>query len=140
MRPSSSNSSFVSRTSGCGRRGALPDADVDVVAVEGDVELAELELDAGALLDEPAQPLRERHAAGVDPDERDRLEIVVSLDDLVRDPGERPSRPVRRPAGPGAPCSRQGETFDSFPASLDRVKGGRAGAAYADRPDGATMI
>ena len=67
----------------------LAAADVDVVAVEGDVELAELELEAGALLDQAAQALRERDAARVDPDERDRVEILVALDDLVGDPRER---------------------------------------------------
>src|SRR5262249_60605911 len=65
-------------------------ADVDVVAVEGDVELAEVELEAGALLDQPAEALGERDAAGVDPDERDRVELVVPLDDLVGDARERP--------------------------------------------------
>ena len=90
MRPSRSKSSFVSRTIGwrAARRAAV--ADVDVVAVEGDVELAEVELDAGALGDEPPQALRERHAAGVDPDERDRVEVLVALDDLVGDARERP--------------------------------------------------
>src|SRR5581483_5474665 len=68
--------------------GRAPLAHVDVVAVEGDVELAELELHPRPLLDEPAQPLGERDAAGVDADERDRLEVVVTLDDLVRDPRE----------------------------------------------------
>src|SRR5262249_9744811 len=66
----------------------LPVADVDVVSVEGDVELAELELDARAFLDQAAQALRKRHAARVDPDERNGAEVVVALDDLVRDPGK----------------------------------------------------
>src|SRR5262249_51212817 len=48
-----------------------PLAHVDVVAVEGDVELAEVELDAGALRDQAPQPLRERDAARVDADEGD---------------------------------------------------------------------
>ena len=91
MRPSSSKSSFVSRTSGCARRGACPARTWHVVAVEGDVELAERELLAGALLDEPAEALGDRDAARVDADERDRVEVVVALDDLVRDPGERPA-------------------------------------------------
>ena len=50
----------------------LAGAHVDVVAVKGDVELAERERLAGALLDQPAQPLRERDAARVDADERER--------------------------------------------------------------------
>jgi hypothetical protein len=61
---------------------------VDVVAVERDVDLAEVELEVGALLDQPPQPVREWHSAGVDPDERDGVELLVSLDDLVRDPRE----------------------------------------------------
>jgi hypothetical protein len=62
---------------------------VDVVAVERDVELAEVELLVGALLDQPAEALRERDAARVDPDERGGAEVVVPLDDLVRDARER---------------------------------------------------
>ena len=63
---------------------------LDVVAVEGDVELSEREVDAGALGDQPAKALRERDAAAVDADERNLVEVVVPLDDLVRDAGERP--------------------------------------------------
>ena len=59
-------------------------ADADVVAVEGDVDGADVELDAGALLDEPPEPVRERDATGVDADERDALELGVALDQLVR--------------------------------------------------------
>jgi hypothetical protein len=70
--------------------GRLAPANVDVVAMEGDVELAERDLGAGELADPPAQPLRERHAAGVDADQRDPRQIGVALDDLVRDPDERP--------------------------------------------------
>ena len=88
MRPSRSKSSLVSRTTGCGAARRLAAADVHVVAVEGDVELAEVELELGALLDQAAQAVRERHAACVDPDERDRVELLVALDDLVRDPRE----------------------------------------------------
>jgi len=62
---------------------------VDVVAVKGDVELAEGNLRARELGDSPAQPLRERNAAGVDADERDLGEVGVALDDLVRDPRQR---------------------------------------------------
>ena len=62
-----------------------------VVAVKGDVELSERQLLARALGDEGADALGDRHAAGVDPDERDRLEVVVALDDLVRDPGKSPA-------------------------------------------------
>jgi hypothetical protein len=62
---------------------------VDVVAVKGDVELAEGDLGAGELGDAPAQALRKRHAARVDADERDPGEIGVALDDLVRNPRQR---------------------------------------------------
>src|SRR5439155_21110562 len=61
-----------------------------VVPVEGDVDLPERELAAAALLDQPADALRERDASAVDADERDPVEVVVLLDDLVRDAGERP--------------------------------------------------
>src|ERR687895_129762 len=64
----------------------LSPAHVDVVAVEGDVDAAGLDLAAAELLDQTAQALRQRHAARVDADERDRVEIGVPLDDLVRDP------------------------------------------------------
>ena len=60
-------------------------ADVDVVAVEGDVERAEVDLDAAELLDQAAEAVRERDAARVDADERDRVEVGVRLDDLVGD-------------------------------------------------------
>src|SRR5919204_3339515 len=66
----------------------LRPANVDVVAMEGDVDLAEERRNARALLDQPAEPLRKRHAAGVDADERDLFEVLVALDDLVGDPGE----------------------------------------------------
>jgi len=49
----------------------LPGANVDVVAMEGDVELAEADLFAGALLDQVPQPVGDRNTAGVDPDEGD---------------------------------------------------------------------
>src|SRR5215218_2875402 len=63
-------------------RGAVA-ADVDVVAVERDVELPERQLHAGALGDKAPEALRERHAPRVDPDERDLVEVVAALDDLV---------------------------------------------------------
>ena len=51
--------------------GRLARAHVDVVAVEGDVELAERDLGALELADPAAQALRERDAAGVDANEGD---------------------------------------------------------------------
>ena len=61
-------------------------ADVDVVAVEGDVERPEVDLDAAELLDQAAEAVRQRDASRVDADERDRVEVGVRLDDLVSDP------------------------------------------------------
>jgi hypothetical protein len=69
--------------------GRLARANVDVVAVEGDVELAEGDLGAAQLGDPAAQPLSDGYAAGVDADERDLLELGIALDDLVRDPRQR---------------------------------------------------
>src|SRR5690242_4556155 len=119
------------------RRDAAPD--VDVVAVEGDVELPERDLRATQLLDPLPQPLRERHAAGVDADERDPPQVGVALDDLVRDPGQR----LRDRVGVeersccrglrGYRALRATLTFDSFPASRDRVKGACVGAEPSGR-------
>ena len=64
----------------------LAAAHVDVVAVEGDVDRAEVDLDAAELLDQPAEAVGERDAARVDADERDAVEVGVRLDDLVGDP------------------------------------------------------
>jgi hypothetical protein len=118
-------------------------ADVNVVAVEGDVELAEGDLGAAQLLDPPAQPLRERDAARVDADESDLGEVGVALDDLVRDPRQRlrdrlgieDGRTCRGVRAQGA--LRALLTFDSFPASQDRVKGvlTRCGSLHGS-PDG----
>jgi hypothetical protein len=60
-----------------------------VVAVEGDVDRAELHLLPAPLLDQRREPLRKRDAARVDADEREPAEVVVALDDLVRDPRQR---------------------------------------------------
>jgi len=51
--------------------------------------LPERHLGVRELADPAAQPLGERHAAGVDADERDLREVGVALDDLVRDPRQR---------------------------------------------------
>src|SRR5687767_3415069 len=55
-------------------------AQLDVVAVEGDVEGAELDLFVGSLGDQTAQTMRERDASRVDPDEREPVELRVRLD------------------------------------------------------------
>src|SRR4029450_1477413 len=59
----------------------LSPAHLDVVAVEGDVDGAEVDLAPGELGDQAAQALCEWNAARVDADERDALEIRVALDD-----------------------------------------------------------
>jgi hypothetical protein len=51
--------------------GRLARAHVDVVAMEGDVELAERDLGALELADPAAEPLRERDAASMDANEGD---------------------------------------------------------------------
>ena len=115
MRPSSSKSSFVSRTTRLRAARRLAAADVHVVAVEGDVELAEVELELGALLDQAAQAMGERHAARVDPDERDGVEVLVALDDLVRDPRECARRWRRRRAEPGPESAASGMLMHRSP-------------------------
>ena len=56
----------------------LAAADAHVVAIEGDVDGAELGRFAGALLDQAREALRERDAARLDADERDLREVGVS--------------------------------------------------------------
>jgi hypothetical protein len=65
----------------------------------------------------------------VDPHERDSLEIGIAFDDLVRDPRQRALD--RLGVENNISCGGLGAygalralvTFDSFPASRDRVKG-----------------
>jgi hypothetical protein len=117
-----------------GVAGWLASTDVDVVAVKRDVELAEGDLVPAQVGDPAAQPLGERHAAGVNPNERDAREIGIALDDLVGDPRQRAldrlgiedSLRFRGVRLYGA--LRALLTFDSFPASRDRVKGVSVGA------------
>ena len=108
--------------------------------MEGDVDCAELGRLAGALLDQPPQPLRERDAACLDADECDLLEVGVSLDDLVRDPRQRPRDRIcieeDLPGSLHRGVGVQRHSGDSFPASLDRVKGVRVRATLSGRPDG----
>jgi hypothetical protein len=107
---------------------------VHVVAVKGDVELPERDLGSGELLDAPAQPLGEGRPARVDADERDTREVGISLDDLVRDTRQRLADRVGVEDGLRWRCLRGYRavraclTFDSFPASRDRVKGVLFGA------------
>src|SRR5215208_236552 len=65
-----------------------PTSDVDVVAVEGDVERPEREFDVGSLGDQPPKPMGDRDSACMDPDERGPVELRIPLDDLVRDANE----------------------------------------------------
>jgi hypothetical protein len=68
----------------------LAAANVNIVAVEGDVDGAELRGFACALLDQAREPLRDRNAACLDAHERDLTEVGVRLDDLVGDARKRP--------------------------------------------------
>ncbi len=61
---------------------------LDVVAVEGDVEVAERDLAAEVLADQRVQPLRDHRPAGVDPDQRQPVGFGVLLDDLMGDPNQ----------------------------------------------------
>ena len=61
----------------------------DVVAVEGDVEVADRQLGAGQLAEEGVQAAGQDGAAGVDADDRQALGIGVLLGDLVGDPPQR---------------------------------------------------
>src|SRR3954447_2448041 len=63
-------------------------AHLHVVPVEGDVDGPNRRSVAGALFDKASQALRKRHTAGLDPDERNAVEVRVRLDDLVRDAGK----------------------------------------------------
>jgi hypothetical protein len=72
----------------------VPVSDDHVVAMERDVERAEGDLPAREVGDVPAKPMRKRDAARVDADERDAVEVAVSLDDLVRDSRHRSAEGV----------------------------------------------
>ena len=63
-------------------------AHADVVAVEGDVHVAERDRLADEVGDQVAQPAGEQGAAAVDAHDRDRLAAVL-LDDLVSDAHQR---------------------------------------------------
>ena len=61
----------------------------DVVAVEGDVEVADRQLGAGQLAEEDVEAAGQDGAASVDADDRQTLRIGVLLGDLVGDPPQR---------------------------------------------------
>jgi hypothetical protein len=125
----------------------LAPAHLHVVAVEGDVELAERKLDARALGDQAAEPLGERHAAAVDADERDGVQVVVPLDHLVRDARE--CALDRLSVEDDLPCrharlgQRAGRVAGVRPCSVIRAPfrprwtglKGNAAATLAPRPD-----
>ena len=69
-------------------------ANLNVVAVEGDVDRADRRRRPGPFLDETPQALRDRDTACLDPDECDTGEVGIRLDQLVRDPRERSREPV----------------------------------------------
>ena len=85
MRSARSKSTWEAWTTGCerGRLGA------DVVAVEGDVEVADRQLDLGQLAEQSVEATGEHRAAGVDADDRQALGNRVLLGDLVGDPLQR---------------------------------------------------
>ena len=64
---------------GAGRPGA------DVVAVEGDVDVADRQLDPGQLAEDRVQAAGQQGAASVDSDDRQALGIGVLLGDLMGD-------------------------------------------------------
>jgi len=57
-----------------------------IVTVEGDIDRAERKIDAFVRAYGLANARRERIAARANPDDREKGEIAVALDDLVRDP------------------------------------------------------
>ena len=66
----------------------------DVVAVEGDVQVAERDFGAGELPDQRVEAASKGRAAGVDADEGERVATWILLDDLVRDTYERAAQIV----------------------------------------------
>jgi hypothetical protein len=67
----------------------------EVVAIQSDIDGAQGKIDALVLANGVADPRRERVAARTDADDREKGEIAVALDDLVRDPCYRPTDVVR---------------------------------------------
>src|SRR5262249_10871056 len=58
---------------------------LDVVAVEGDVDVAERNLGPEVLADQGVEAVGDQRAAGVDPDQRQALGIGVLFGDLMGD-------------------------------------------------------
>src|ERR1700690_4167006 len=61
-----------------------------IVAVQSDIQNAHRNLDAFERLDLRRQPLRDRHAAPADSDERQSVQILALLQNFVRQPDQRP--------------------------------------------------
>ena len=61
----------------------------DVVAVEGDVDVADRQLGRGQLAEEGVEAAGEDRAAGVDADDREVRGLGVLLGDLMGDPPQR---------------------------------------------------
>jgi hypothetical protein len=80
----------------------LAAADDDIVAMKGDVDAPERDLDAAEVFDQAPEPLRERDAAGLDADEGDGREVAVPLDNLMGDAADRPVQCLR--IQENAPC------------------------------------
>jgi hypothetical protein len=82
-----------------GQVGALDDRRFtepgEVVAVEGDIERPDRQPFALVLGDRIRQSVGQRHAAALDADEHELGRPGVLLDDLVRDPHDRPADVVR---------------------------------------------
>jgi hypothetical protein len=68
----------------------VPDAR-QVVAVERDVDRAKWDIDALVRLDRRLDAGRERVATRADPDDGEKGEVAITLDDLMRDPRDRSS-------------------------------------------------
>ena len=98
-----------------------PTPDLDVVAIERDVDCAEIGRGAGSLLDQPSQPVRKRHAARLDADERDAGEVWIRLDDLVRDPRQCPAERI----GIEQDGSRRGLHCGHSAGRVDGLRAGR---------------
>ena len=100
--------------------GSGPTPNLDVIAVEGDVDRAEIGRCAGALFDQPSQTVRERYTARLDAHERNAAEIGICLDDLVRDPRERPAERIsieQDGSRRGLQCAHGAGRVDGFRAA-----------------------
>jgi hypothetical protein len=65
---------------------------MEIIAMEGDVDRAERDLDVGEVRDQTSETLGQGHTSRMDADECDSIEIIVALDDLVRDARRRPAQ------------------------------------------------